>query len=90
MADDIIDSGDNRRNSYAPANQHIEVVPSDTVDLPFITRGIYVGVGGDIAIVTKIGKSVVYVGALAGSIIPIAARRVDSTLTTATDLVAMG
>lgn len=87
---DIVDAGDNRRNSYAPANRHVAITNSDTDDLPFLTRGIYTGSGGDITIVTKDGTAVLYAGTAAGTIIPIAARRVNNTGTTPTDLVALG
>lgn len=51
-------------------------------------RGVYVGVGGDVSIVAN-GLTVVYKGAAAGSIIPIAATKVNTSGTTATDLVAL-
>lgn len=91
---DQVDKSDARNQSWAPARLHADVVPHATNDLPFVTRGIYVGVGGDVEIMIADGKGdgavVIYVGAAAGSIIPIAAKRVLAANTTATNLVAMG
>lgn len=72
-----------------PADNHFSITPSDATDFTKVTRGIYVGVGGDIAVVSKGGVVVVYKDVLSGSIIPFRALRVNSTSTTATDLVGM-
>jgi hypothetical protein len=50
---------------------------------------IYVGVTGDVVVETSGGDSVTLKAVPAGMIIPLNVKRVDSTLTTATDLVAM-
>ena len=65
------------------------ITPSDSTDLDWLTRGIYVGGAGDVVAVLPGGSTVTFVGALAGSVLPIAAKRVNSTSTTATDLVAL-
>ena len=70
------------------------ITPNDSTDLPLgVCRAIYVGVGGDISIDDlsgeAAGESVVFVGALAGSVIPVQTARVNATGTTATDLVAL-
>jgi hypothetical protein len=70
------------------------ITPNDGTDLPLgVCRAIYVGVGGDISIDDlsgeAAGESVVFVGALAGSVIPVQTARVNATGTTATDLVAL-
>lgn len=70
-----------------PGTGHFAITPHDSTNFTFVTRGIYVGVGGTIVIVAKEGGAVTYKNAVAGSIIPVRAIRVNSTSTTATDLV---
>lgn len=72
----------------APAKRAVSITPSDTVNLSDVTRGIYVGGAGDISLVIA-GTTVLFSGAAAGSVLPIHASRVNSTNTTATNLVAL-
>lgn len=73
------------------AGNAVAITKSDTVDISYgQTRGIYVGVGGDISVnMVGTGTAVVFKNAQAGSVLPIRATRVLSTGTTATDLVAL-
>lgn len=64
------------------------IAPSDTVDLPQPTDAVLVGVGGNVAAVMQ-DNSVTVLTLPAGAWVPIAARRINSTGTTATGLVAM-
>jgi hypothetical protein len=75
-------------------NSGIAITKSDTVDITCphgrdVTDAIYVGGGGDINCVDEGGGTYLLVGALAGTIIPVAIRRVNSASTSATDLVAL-
>lgn len=73
-----------------PATGAEPITPSNTVEMDAISRGIYVGVGGDIVVVPASGDgTILFKGAVAGSIIPIRAKRVNATGTTATDLVSL-
>jgi hypothetical protein len=66
------------------------VTPSDTVDLPYITRGIYVGAAGDVAVVPANGGSpVVFAGVAAGTILPIQVSRIRTTGSTSTSIIAL-
>jgi hypothetical protein len=66
------------------------VTPSDTVDLPYITRGIYVGATGDVAVVPASGGApVVFAGVAAGTILPIQVSRIRTTGSTSTSIVAL-
>lgn len=66
------------------------ITPSDSVELPFIPRGIYVGGAGNIAVkLLDDDNAVTLVGCLAGSILPIRPKNVMATNTTATNLVAL-
>ena len=43
-----------------PINHAFTISPSDQNDLPHVTRSIYVGTGGDLAVVTNNGETVIY------------------------------
>lgn len=53
------------------------------------SRGIWVGVAGNVNVVMEGGGTVLFTGALAGTVIPVRATQVASTSTTATNLVAL-
>jgi hypothetical protein len=76
-----------RYNLYAP------ITKSDTVDFPLVAQrtlcdAIWVGGAGIVVAIQEDGTAVNFT-AVAGSIIPIAAKRVNSATTTATLLVAL-
>ena len=50
---------------------------------------LYVGVGGDVRVDTAGGDDVTFVGLLAGSFVPVQVKKVYSTNTTATNIVAL-
>lgn len=52
-------------------------------------RGIYVGVAGNVVAVRPDGTAVTFIGAVAGSVLPVQCVRVNSTSTTATNLVGL-
>lgn len=71
-----------------PAVTAIVVTPSDSVNLADPCRALWVGVLGDISVEMEgVGTAIVLKGAQ--GIIPIAVTRVNSTSTTATDIVAL-
>jgi len=72
----------------SPATHLIEVVPSDTVDLSVSSRALNVAASGSVR-VTTVGGDTATVAIAAGSTMPIRVRRVWSTGTTATGIVAM-
>ncbi len=68
------------------------ITPSDTVDFTDsrATRRIYVGGAGNIVLVPADGgAAVTFTGVPVGAMLEVAARRVNSTNTTATNLVAL-
>lgn len=73
----------------SPALDAAAVIPDDTDDLPNITRALYVGGAGDIAVEMMSGSSVVLRAVPGGALVPLRARRVLSAGTTATHIVAM-
>jgi len=73
----------------SPAGNAAAVTPSDTVDLPSVSRGIYVGGAGNVTVVMLGGAVVTFTAPPVGSLLPIAITRVNLTGTTATNLVAI-
>ena len=83
------------RVSYnAPPDRHEVVVPSNTADgtadFAYVCRAIYVGVGGNVAVVPVLGSPITYVGVPAGAYILGYFKRVNATNTTATNMIAVG
>lgn len=72
-----------------PADDAEVVTPSDTVLLRGVSRGIYTGSGGDLAVKMVSGASVVFADTAAGSVLPIQVTHVLDTGTAATDIVAL-
>ena len=79
--------------SELPASNAVAVTPNDSTDLLFVTRGLFVGGGGNIVVImgdqAVDATTVTFTGVPAGTILPIAVRRVRSTSTTATNIVAL-
>lgn len=82
---------DNFQNRVAgvsgPVESAFSVTPNDAADLAFATRGVYVGVSGDLHVTLADGDEVTFVGLAAGVIHPIRVLRVHATGTTATSIV---
>lgn len=76
-----------------PYNRAIAIVPSDTVNIDGQggrgMLGFFVGVTGNVAVAFQDGTATVLKGCIAGTIYPIKVIRINSTSTTATDLVAL-
>lgn len=71
-----------------PAQDGVAVTPSDSTDLTTAARALYVGGTGDVTIITPAGNTVTYSSVPVG-VLPVAAKRVKATGTTATNIVAM-
>lgn len=72
-----------------PAQSVVAVTPNDGTDLPGgICRAIYVGVSGDVSVAAANDSSPAVLKSLAVGWHPIAAKRIYSTNTTATNIVA--
>ena len=74
-------------NIFSSASQNYTIYSSG--DHPNQGCVLYVGGAGDLAVVTSSGSEVTLVGVLAGSFIPVQVLRVESTNTTATNIVAL-
>lgn len=64
------------------------VTPSDTVNLSRTCRAIWVGVAGNVAVVFDDDVAVTFTGVAIG-VLEVQAKRINSTNTTATTMVAM-
>lgn len=84
-----IDLANASNSIVAPAGKFAAVTPSDSVDLTYLTRALYVGGDGTVVAVDANGTAVSFVGVVAGTVLPIRVSRVNSTSTTATNIVAM-
>jgi hypothetical protein len=71
----------------SPGTRAFAITPSDTEDLPHVTRAIYIGGSGNIVAVTQGGDEVTFASVFAGSILPVRIKRVKNTGTTATLLI---
>lgn len=73
----------------APIAYAEEISPHDANELSSYSRAIFVGGDGDLKLTTIGGSTVTLVAVKAGSILPIQAKIVFDTGTTATDLIAL-
>ncbi len=73
----------------SPASRAQTVTPSDSIDLAHVSRAIYVGGSGDLAVMMKEGGSVTFKNVVGGTVVAIRVARVLSSGTTATDIVGM-
>lgn len=83
---------------YQHAQSHIQnpitnafaVTPSNTLDLPVVTRSIYIGSGGDLRVTLKDmadGTFITYRNMIEGLSYPLRVKRVFSTGTTASNII---
>lgn len=90
MAIDTFDTNVGATTPVGPATRCFAVSPSDSTDIAFTARALYVGVSGDIAIRTPGSSTTVTLrNAVAGTILPVSVARVMATGTTASGLVAL-
>lgn len=84
---DIFDS--HTRSLTSPPENGTEVIPDDAVDLTHVTRAVYVGGSGDLAVRLPDGTDLTFANMSAGALLPIRAVRVLATGTTATRIVGL-
>lgn len=75
-----------------PARRAVAVTPHDDNDLGTYAKALFVGVGGDVVAI-PVGNGdnepVTFKNCAAGSVLPVMVRRVKSTSTTATNILAL-
>ena len=72
---------DHTTDISAPPSNAAQVFPSDTTDLPFVTRAIYIGIQGDVRLMTQNDQDVIYKDLIGTKVIR--ASRIYATGTTA-------
>lgn len=72
-----------------PSSNLVAVVPHNTTLLSLPARQLYIGVAGDVTVLTQAGSTITFKGVSTGGVIgPFYVVRVNATGTTATDIVA--
>lgn len=75
-----------------PATNGVAVTPNDSTDLSNVTRGVYIGVGGNLQVTLEDmadGASITLSNVAGGIILPLRAKRIWATSTTATGIVGL-
>lgn len=70
-----------------PGFDGIAITPSDSANLATICRALFIGVAGNVKLLTPASTSLEFINLQAGSILPIMVLRVFSTSTTSTNIV---
>jgi len=73
--------------AMTPASNAVAITPNNSTDLATVTRGIYVGVSGDLKVDMFGGQTVTFKDLAAGVLHPIRVKRVYQTGTDATDII---
>jgi hypothetical protein len=73
----------------APADDGFAIVPNDTTELPEVTRAIYVGTGGNIAVRMASGATLTFANVAGGSLLPARVTRVLAAGTTADQIIGL-
>lgn len=73
----------------APAEGAAAVTPSDSASLSGVTRFIYVGSAGNVAVTMSDGSNVTFNNVPAGAVLNLRVSKVKSTGTTASNIVAL-
>ena len=77
-------------SSITPSENCFTITPSDNNELSHLTKAIYIGGGGDLALLIGASQTpVTFRNTVAGSVLDVRVRGVMSTGTTATDLVGL-
>lgn len=72
-----------------PAEDASAVTPSDSTNLTNPARALYIGTAGNVTLVTIGGSVITFSNVQSGSVLPVRTTRVNSTSTTATNIVAL-
>lgn len=72
-----------------PANDGLPVTKSDSTDLSQVSRALYIGGTGDVTVIMRTGTQLTFSAVPSGALLPISVKRVMSTGTTATNIIAI-
>jgi hypothetical protein len=83
-----IDNYSNRETGLSDTpSRAFEITPHDTNELSNVTRALYVGGLGDVAVVTAGGDEVTFASVSPGTYLPLRVKQVKATGTEATDII---
>ena len=71
------------------ARRLVAIAPHDTNDLAYVTKAVYIGTGGTVSIIAADDTAAVSLTVQDGAVLPIRAKRIRATGTTATGIVGM-
>jgi hypothetical protein len=71
----------------SPATAAFSVTPNDSTDFAFYTRGLWIGGAGNLSVQMMNDTILTFSGVPAGTLLPLAVRKVRATGTTATNIV---
>lgn len=75
---------------WSPATSSVAVTPNDSEELEYVTRALYIGVGGNLSVKLRDDSTaVIFVGVAEGTVLPLQVKQVMATGTTATNIVAL-
>ena len=72
-----------------PAKSLRAVTPNDTNELEYVAKALFIGTGGTLSLIAQEDTAAVSLTVVAGQIVPVRAKIVRSTGTTATGIVAL-
>ena len=76
-------------HDVSPITNAADVTPHNTNELSYVTRALYVGTGGNVAVTLQDSGSVTFVAVPSGTVLPVRVKIVKATGTDATDIVAL-
>jgi hypothetical protein len=86
----MVDQYAGRAQSFdAPSAHGFSVAPSDSLNFAEPTRALYVGSGGNIAVVMLSGAVLTLANVMSGALLPVRVKRVNATDTTAAQIVGL-
>jgi hypothetical protein len=77
---------DNRQGATVPAYRITNVTPNDNYEFNVVNRAIWIGTGGNLAVVTYGGDDVTIPNVQDGSLLPLIVKTIKSTGTTAQNI----
>lgn len=76
-------------DSISTSHDGFSITPSDSTNFTNVARAIYVGTGGNVVLVTQMGTVLTFANVPAGTTLGVRAKRVNSTSTTASNLIGL-
>lgn len=77
------------KNADLAAVDASNITPSDTAVIEPLTRAIYIGGAGDLAVEMSSGAQITFVAVQSGAVLPLQVRKIRATGTTATAIIAL-